>query len=77
MNIENFNAYLKLLVNGIPAKPFNIRVPRSEAGDREQAELLKNLSIAKYGGDRAEIEKEILKKYERKPDINLDEIRGV
>ncbi|MFA6270383.1 MAG: DUF87 domain-containing protein [Candidatus Paceibacterota bacterium] len=63
MNIDNLNAYLKLLVNGKPAKPFNIFVPFPPKGDSVQAEKLKEMSYLKYGKPREEIEKLVLEKY--------------
>lgn len=63
MNIDNRNAYLRLLVNGKPAKPFNIEVPPPPQGNLEQIEKLKEMSYLKYGKPRAEVEKLILEKY--------------
>lgn len=63
MNIDNRNAYLRLLVNGKPAKPFNITVPPPPEGDLGQIEKLKELSAQKYGKLREEVEKAILAKY--------------
>lgn len=63
MNIDNRNAYLRLLVNGKPAKPFNIEVLPPPQGDREQVDDLKQLSYLKYGKQREEVEKMILEKY--------------
>lgn len=63
MNIDNYNAYLRLLVSGKPAKPFNIKVPPPFEGDLAQVEKLKELSYTKYGKPRAEIENLVLQKY--------------
>lgn len=63
MNIDNRNAYLRLLVNGKPAKPFNIFVPPPPKGNVEQVEKLKNMSYLKYGKPREDVEDMILKKY--------------
>jgi len=63
MNIDNLNAYLKLLVNGKPAKPFNLFVPFPPEGNKEQVEKLKEASYQKYGKPREEIEKLIMEKY--------------
>ncbi len=63
MNIDNRNAYLRLLVNGKPAKPFNIEVPPPPQGNRDQIEKLKEMSYLKYGRPREEVEKLILEKY--------------
>ncbi len=63
MNIDNYNAYLRLLVNGKPAKPFNIEVPPPLLGNKEQIEKLKEISYQKYGRPREEVEKLIMQKY--------------
>ncbi len=63
MNIDNRNAYLRLLVGGKPAKAFNMTVSAPEQGDSTQIETLKQLSYFKYGRDKAEVEEMILKKY--------------
>jgi hypothetical protein len=63
MNIDNRNAYLRLLVNGKPAKPFNIEVPPPPQGNPEQIEIIKQSSYQKYGKPREEVEKLILEKY--------------
>ncbi|MFH1347013.1 MAG: type IV secretory system conjugative DNA transfer family protein, partial [Spirochaetota bacterium] len=62
MNIDNFNAYAKILINGQTSKPFNIRTVAPEAGDSEVGERLKEASRQKYGRDRQEVEDEILKR---------------
>lgn len=63
MNINNRNAYLKLLVNGKPARPFNIEIMPPTTGDKEKANLLKELSYTRYGKPKEEIENMILEKY--------------
>lgn len=63
INIDNRNAYMRLLVNGKPAKPFNMEVPPPPVGDREQVEKLKEISYQKLGKPRDEVEKFILEKY--------------
>ena len=60
VNIDNFNAYVKLLLLGQTAKPFNIRTLPSEPGDRDLAEKIKELSRLQFGRDRMEVEEEVL-----------------
>ena len=67
MNIDNYNAYLKMLVGGKPVKAFNIRAENSPKGNPLVVETLKQLSYLTYGGNRTEIEENILKKYEKRP----------
>jgi hypothetical protein len=63
MNLDNHNAYLKLLVGGRPVKPFNIETLAPPKGSPEIIEQLKELSYFKYGKDRTLVEAEIKKKY--------------
>ncbi len=65
VNLDNRNAYLKLLVNGRPVKPFNIETMAPPAGNKENTEKLKQLSYLKFGRARAEVEAEIMKKYQK------------
>ena len=62
INIDNFNAYAKILIQGQTSKPFNIRTIAPEAGNREIGEKIKELSKLKYGRDQQEVESEILKR---------------
>ncbi len=63
MNIDNYNAYLKILSNGRPMKPFNIETLPAPKGNPEVVEKLKQLSYLTFGKDRAVIEAEISEKY--------------
>jgi hypothetical protein len=63
INLDNFNAYAKLLINNLTSKPFNITFSRPPAGNLEMMEALKELSALKYGHDRALIEEEIAGRY--------------
>jgi hypothetical protein len=65
INIDNYNAYVKLLAKGVPVKPFNIAVPNIPKGDSDIAGKLKELSYLTYGKDRAEIEAQIAEKYRK------------
>jgi len=70
MNIDNLNAYLRLMVSGKPARPFNIRIPPWSQGNKEQVEKLKEMSYLKYGKPREEIENMILQKYQVAPPVS-------
>lgn len=61
--IDNFNAYIKMLVHGRPAEPFDIRLMPREQGDPSQIESIKQLSALTYGRDRDDVEENIMKKY--------------
>jgi len=62
INVEKYTCYLKLLIDGTAAKPFNLRVPKPEEPDRELAAKIKQLSRLKYGRDRAVVEAEIMER---------------
>lgn len=64
LNIDNLNAYVKILINGETSKPFNLRARTTSwsAGNRELAEKLKEYSRAKYGQDRQVVEDEIYRR---------------
>jgi hypothetical protein len=64
MKIENYHAYMKMLVRGEPKKPFDIVTLPPEAGDRTRIDPLKELSYLTYGRPRDEVEAEMLKKYQ-------------
>ena len=65
MNIDNRNAYLKMLVDGRPVRPFNIETLPPAQGSPEIIETLKQFSYLTYGRDREEVEKEIQAKYNK------------
>ncbi len=67
IKLDNFNSYVNMLVNGTPSKPFSMTCHWSllPKGNKEMVESLKELSYLKYGRDRAEVEAEILAKYEK------------
>lgn len=64
INIDNLNAYAKLLINNQTAKPFNVGIKWGKRGDEEYIKSLKELSALKYGRPREEVEQEIKAKYE-------------
>ena len=66
IKLDNYNAYVNMLIDGQPAKPFNIYTLPPEKGNPELIDGLKELSYLKYGRDRAEIEAEIMAKYEKR-----------
>jgi hypothetical protein len=64
MKIENYHAYIKMLVKGEPKKPFDIVTLPPEKGDRSRVASLKQLSALTYGRDAEEVHNEILRKYQ-------------
>lgn len=63
VNIENRNAYMKILAAGVPQKPFNIRTPDLPKGNQSQVDDLIKLSSLTYGRDRATVEATIRERY--------------
>ncbi|MCA9387603.1 MAG: type IV secretion system DNA-binding domain-containing protein [Candidatus Andersenbacteria bacterium] len=74
INIEKFNAYVKLMVGGTTSQPFNMSVPAPErletGGNPRLAEAIRQLSRAKHGRNKAEVEAEIARRaqFGRAPD---------
>ena len=65
MKLDNFNSYVKMLVNGVPVKPFSMKSHWSltPKGNTEIVDKIKELSYLKFGRLREEIEEEIMEKY--------------
>ncbi len=62
INIDNLNAYVKLLINGQTSQPFNIRTPMYPPQDHLQAQQIKELASLKYGANRSTVEANILQR---------------
>jgi hypothetical protein len=63
VNIENRNAYVKILADGVPQKPFDLHTPELPPLHHEQVEDLIQLSALTYGRDRATVETMIRERY--------------
>jgi len=63
INIDNYNAYARLLINGRPTKPFNFSTIPPAITSSENIETLKKLSYERYGRPRDEIEADIKARY--------------
>ncbi|MBP9711726.1 MAG: type IV secretion system DNA-binding domain-containing protein [Candidatus Pacebacteria bacterium] len=61
--LDNYNAYVSMLVKGQPTKPFNIKTLAPEEGNMTIVDSLKELSYVKFGRDREEVEAEIMARY--------------
>jgi len=62
VNVESFNAYIKLLVDNQSLMPFNIKPPYIYdvyPGNQEVGKMIKDLSQLKYGKSRELIQREI------------------
>ncbi len=60
INIERTHAYVRLLINGTAARPFNMRTFAPAHGSLDVAEAIRQLSRLKHGRDRTIVEQEIL-----------------
>jgi len=64
INIDNFNAYVKLMIRGTISQGFNMATYPPQKGSTEIANAIKQLSSLKYGKDKDIMEKEIRERSE-------------
>jgi len=64
INIDNFNAYIKLMINNETSKPFNLLTYPPEQGNIENAQVIKNLSRLKYGREKSLVDKEVAERWQ-------------
>ncbi len=62
INVEQYTAYVKLLIDNTAAKPFNMMTYPPQPGNKELAAAIKELSRLKYGRPREIVEAEILER---------------
>lgn len=62
LNVEQYTAYIKLLIDNTAAKPFNMMTYPPAAGNKELAAAIKELSRLKYGRPREIVEAEIMER---------------
>lgn len=63
VNVERFNGFIKLMINGTASKPFNMAtypLPKPTSQQAELAKAIRQLSRLKYGRPKAEVESEII-----------------
>jgi hypothetical protein len=74
-NIDTYNAYVKLLIDNAPARPFSMQTIKTAVKENEQlGKAIAQLSRLKYGRDSAIVDSEIQERiriYESNP-INKD-----
>lgn len=63
MNIENKNAYLRILADGSPTTPFSMRTMKPNETDMEYAQQMIEYSTLKYGTARDVVDAEIRARY--------------
>jgi hypothetical protein len=60
VNVDNYNAFAKILVDGVVTKPFNMQTYPPTPGDKNISQPLKELSRLKYGRSREIVNREIM-----------------
>ncbi|MEK7142247.1 MAG: TraM recognition domain-containing protein, partial [Patescibacteria group bacterium] len=63
LNIDNYRAYLKMLIGGQSTRPFSITTLPFKKGDIDFGKKVAELSIARYGRSRVQVDEEINKKF--------------
>lgn len=66
MNIPNYHAYLRVLANGTPTKPFSMKTLPPPTVNRTDVARILEKSYARYARPREEVEAEISARYEQK-----------
>lgn len=62
LNVEQYTAYTKLLIDNTAARPFNMMTYPPKPGNKELAAAIKELSRLKYGRPREVVNAEILER---------------
>lgn len=62
INVEQYTAYTKLLIDNTAARPFNMMTYPPKAGNKELAAAIKELSRLKYGRPKEIVEAEIMER---------------
>ncbi len=63
LNVDRFNAFVKLMINGTASKPFNMAtypLAKPTEDQKKTGDAIRQLSRLKFGRPRAEVEAEIL-----------------
>ena len=69
MNVPNYNAFVRMLVNGVPSKPFSMATLPPITSDPARVAAVIEESASRYGRPRAEVEAEISARYVKKPAV--------
>jgi hypothetical protein len=62
VNVDNYNAFVRILISNVLTKPFNIKTYPPTKGDQEVANAIKDLSRLKYGRDKNIVNREIMER---------------
>ena len=64
INLDNFNFYVKMMMNGQISRPFNVKTYPPAKGDRERALKIKDYCALTYGRSKIAVEEEIKQRRE-------------
>lgn len=64
INVDNFNAHARLLINNQTTRPFTVQTVQESAGRPKVADAIKAISRLKYGRPKAAVESEIQNRYQ-------------
>lgn len=62
VNVDNYNGFARVLINGELSKPFNVKFYPPTKGDQMAANYMKELSRLKYGRDANIVNREIMER---------------
>lgn len=66
--LPNYNAVVRMLIGGVPTQPFSMAdLPVLGNSNKQLEQALKQLSAAKYGQPKAQVEAEIFKRLKTEP----------
>lgn len=66
--IPNYNTVIRMMIGGVPVQPFSMAtLPPLGSSNQQLADALKQLSWAKYGRPRAEVERLIFERLKTEP----------
>lgn len=65
INVDNHNAFVRMLVSGKPTRPFNIETLPLPSVRTDHLDTLKELSYLKYGKERSQVEALIMAQYQK------------
>ena len=69
MNVDNYNCFARILMNGELTKPFNMKTYAPTKGSQEVANALKELSRLRFGRDAATVNREIMGRVKLTEDV--------
>lgn len=78
INLDNFHAYVKLMLHGQVTQPFNMKLYPPHRSNPETANVVRKISRLKYGTERELVEQEIHRRQNISPDdlLNKQNING-